>query len=83
MQAQQVDVAAMEATGIYWITLLELLDQRGFEVQLVNSRSTRQVSGRKSDVLDCQWNRQSMSYGLLKGAFRPGDFICALRSYVR
>ena len=39
---------------------------------LLNSRATRQVSGRKSDVLDCQWIRQLMSYGLLKGAFRPG-----------
>ena len=83
LQAEQVDVVAMEATGVYWIPLYELLDERGFDVQLVNSRSTRQVSGRKSDVLDCQWIRQLMSYGLLKGAFRPGDAICALRSYVR
>ena len=83
LQAEQVDVVAMEATGVYWISLYELLDQRGFDVQLVNSRSTRQVSGRKSDVLDCQWIRQLMSYGLLKGAFRPGDAVCALRSYVR
>ena len=83
LQAEQVDVVAMEATGVFWIPLYELLDQRGFDVRLVNSRATRQVSGRKSDVLDCQWIRQLMSYGLLMGAFRPGDAICALRSYVR
>ena len=73
----------MEATGVYWIPLFELLDQRGFEVHLVNSRSTRQVTGRKSDVLDCQWIWQLMSHGLLKGAFRPADSICSLRSVVR
>jgi transposase len=76
-------MVAMEATGVYWIPLFEVLDARGFEVYLVNSRATRQVSGRKSDVLDCQWIWQLMSYGLLKAAFRPADAVCTLRSYVR
>jgi len=83
LQSLGVEIVAMEATGVYWIPLFEILDTRGFDVQLVNSRATRQVSGRKSDVLDCQWIRQLMSYGLLKGAFRPADEICALRSFVR
>lgn len=52
-------------------------------MHLVNPRATKQVSGRKSDVLDCQWLQQLMSYGLLKGAFRPPDEVCVLRSYVR
>lgn len=83
LKSLEVEVVAMEATGVYWIPLFEVLDARGFDVQLVNSRATRQVSGRKSDVLDCQWIWQLMSYGLLKGAFRPPDEICALRSFVR
>lgn len=83
LQSFQIEVVAMEATGVYWIPLYEVLDSRGFEVNLVNSRATRQVSGRKSDVLDCQWIRQLMSYGLLKGAFRPADEICSVRSLVR
>lgn len=78
-----IEIVAMEATGVYWIALYEVLDQRGFTVQLVNSRATRQVTGRKSDVLDCQWIRQLMCYGLLKGAFRPADSICQLRAIVR
>jgi transposase len=78
-----VEIVAMEATGVYWIPLYELLDARGFQVNLVNSRATRQVTGRKSDVLDCQWIWQLMSYGLLKGAFRPAGEVCALRSSVR
>jgi len=79
----EVEVVAMEATGVYWIPLFEVLDRAGFEVHLVNPRATKQVSGRKSDVLDCQWIWQLMSYGLLKGAFRPPDEICELRSFVR
>jgi transposase len=79
----EIKTVAMEATGVYWIPLFELLDGRGFQVVLVNARATRQVSGRKSDVLDCQWIWQLMSYGLLRGAFRPADEVCALRSLVR
>lgn len=78
-----VHEVAMEATGVYWIPLYELLESLGFAVHLVNARATRQVSGRKSDVLDCQWIRQLMAHGLLRGAFRPGDGICRLRSLVR
>jgi transposase len=51
-----VKTIAMESTGIYWITLFELLESRGFEVLLVEPRQSRHVPGRpKSDVLDCQW----------------------------
>jgi transposase len=78
-----VETVAMESTGVYWIPLFELLDARGFTVLLVNARHVKNVTGRKSDVLDCQWLQQLMSYGLLRGAFRPGDAVCALRALVR
>ncbi len=78
-----VDTVAMESTGVYWIPLFELLDARGFTVLLVNARHVKNVSGRKSDVLDCQWLQQLMTYGLLRGAFRPADGVCALRSLSR
>lgn len=74
---------AMESTGVYWIPLFELLERHGFEVKLVDARHVRNVSGRKSDVLDCQWIQQLHTYGLLAGAFRPPDEICVLRSYLR
>lgn len=73
----------MGPTGVYWIPVLELLESRGFAVFLVNARHVKNVSGRKSDVLDCQWLQQLMSYGLLSGAFRPTEDICALRAVVR
>jgi transposase len=78
-----IDTVAMESTGVYWIALFELLESRGLSVYLVNARHVKNVSGRKSDVLDCQWLQQLMSYGLLSGAFRPKDEICALRSIMR
>jgi transposase len=78
-----IDTVAMESTGVYWIPLFELLESRGLKVYLVNTRHVKNVSGRKSDVLDCQWLQQLMSYGLLSGAFRPKDEICALRSIMR
>lgn len=79
----KITSVAMESTGVYWIPLYELLDAQGFTVYLVNARHVKNVSGRKSDVLDCQWLQQLMSYGLLAGAFRPSDEICQLRAYSR
>jgi transposase len=78
-----VTTVAMESTGVYWIPLFELLERHGFEVKLVDARHVKNVSGRKSDVLDCQWLQQLHTYGLLSGAFRPPDEICVLRSYLR
>jgi len=83
LTACRVDTVAMESTGVYWIPLYELLESRGFTVLLVNARHVKNVSGRKSDVLDCQWLQQLMSYGLLSGAFRPAEQVCVLRSLWR
>lgn len=78
-----VTTVAMEATGVYWIPLFELLERRGFEVKLVEPSRLKHVPGRKSDVLDCQWIQQLHTFGLLSGSFRPKDAICVLRSFVR
>src|SRR5919202_1873381 len=78
-----VDTVVMESTGVFWIPVFELLEQRGFTVLLVNACHVKNVTGRKSDVLDCQWLQQLHTYGLLQGAFRPDDQIVVLRSYLR
>ena len=83
LQACGVDTVAMESTGVYWIPLYELLASRGFTVLLVNARHVKHVSGRKSDVLDCQWLQQLLTYGLLRGAFRPTEPVCVLRALWR
>jgi len=83
LEACRIGTVAMEATGVYWIPLFEILEARGFQVYLVNARHLKNVSGRKTDVLDCQWIQQLHTYGLLSPSFRPPDQIVALRSLVR
>jgi transposase len=78
-----IETVAMESTGVYWIPLFQVLEARGFEVNLVNARDVKNVSGRKTDMLDCQWLQQLHTYGLLKASFRPEQDICVLRSYLR
>lgn len=78
-----VETVVMESTGVYWIPLFGVLEERGFEVMLVDPRRIKNVSGRKTDVLDCQWLQQLHTYGLLSGAFRPDEDIRRLRSYLR
>jgi transposase len=83
LQACKVKRVALESTGVYWIPLFEVLEERKFEVRLVDARKVKNVSGRKSDLLDCQWLRQLHSYGLLAGAFRPAAEVLPLRAYLR
>ena len=78
-----ITTVAMESTGVYWIPIYEILEERGMTVCLVNAQATKNVSGRKTDVLDCQWIQQLHTYGLLAPSFRPPADICVLRSYVR
>ena len=83
LKACRIDTVAMESTGVYWIPLYEILEERGFQVCLVNARHLKNVSGRKTDVLDCQWIQQLHTYGLLSPSFRPPEQIVAIRSLVR
>jgi hypothetical protein len=79
----RVTHVAMEATGVYWIPVFEILERRGFQVILVNARHVKNLPGRKSDVSDCEWLRDLHILGLLRGSFRPADAIVALRGYLR
>ena len=83
LTACRVTHVAMEATGVYWIPIFEILDARGFQVILVNARHVKNLPGRKSDVSDCEWLRDLHILGLLRGSFRPADGIVALRGYLR
>jgi transposase len=73
----------MESTGVYWIPVFQILESRGLEVLLVNARQVKNVSGRKSDVSDCQRLEQLQRYGLLAGSFRPEVQVSVLRCYLR
>ena len=81
--ACRITSVAMEATGVYWIPVYDILEARGLEVLLVNARHVKHVPGRKSDVEDCEWLRELHAVGLLRGSFRPPGPILALRALVR
>jgi len=73
----------MEATGVYWITLHDMLRSAGIEVFVVNGRHVKHVPGRKTDVQDCLWIKELHSYGLLRKSFIPKEEVIQLRHYVR
>ena len=79
----QIETVVLESTGVYWMALCEVREERGCDVKLVDAHQARQVPGRKTDVKDCQWLQELHTYGLLRGAFRPEDEVCVLRSYLR
>src|SRR6516225_7647358 len=78
-----VTTVALESTGVYWIPLFEILEQRGIRPCLVNARHMKNVPGRRTDWHECQWLQFLHSVGLLRAAFRPGQDICAVRSIWR
>ena len=78
-----IETVAMESTGVYWMSLYEVLESRGIEVNLVNARHLKNVDGRKSDVKDSSWIQQLHSVGLLGSSFVPEERVRTLRFYVR
>jgi transposase len=80
---QQVTTVAMEATGVYWIPVFEVLDEAGLEVWVVNAAHARNVPARKTDMKDCQWLAQLHSKQMLNSGFIPPASIRELRDYTR
>lgn len=78
-----VTTVAMESTGVYWVPVFEILEDRGITVILANARDAKAVPGRKTDVNDAQWLQRLHACGLLRASFRPGRDISALRAYLR
>lgn len=78
-----IRTVAMESTGVYWIPVVQILEANGIEAILVNAAHVKNVSGRKTDMLDCQWLRTLHCYALLAASFRPAKDIVVLRSYMR
>jgi transposase len=70
LKSCRVDTVAMQATGVYWIALYDVLEQHGIRVVLVNARHTKNVPGRKTDVQECQWLMKLHTYGLMRDSFR-------------
>jgi len=82
-QQQAVRTVALEATGVYWLYLYEVLEGAGLEVVVVNGRHVQNVPGRKTDMADCQWLATLHAHGLLRGGFVPPADIRQLQDYQR
>lgn len=82
-KACRIDTVVMQATGVYWIGLYDILEQQGIRVVVVNAQSTKNLPGRKSDVQECQWLRKLHTYGLLRDSFRLPEQIERLRTLWR
>ena len=83
LAAEGVTEVVMEATGPYWKAPWYLLEERGFELKLVNARHVKILPGRKSDVLDAEWLAELLEHGLLRGSFVPPEAIRQLRDLTR
>jgi transposase len=83
LQSCRIDTVAMQATGVYWIALYDILEQHGIRVALVNAQHTKNVPGRKTDVQECQWLMKLHTYGLLRDSFRLQQDMESVRTIWR
>src|SRR6201981_2008592 len=79
----KIPTIAMQSTGVYWMSVYDILEEAGFEVYLVNAKETKNLPGRKSDVQESQWLMKLHTYGLLRNSFRPSQEIRTMRTYWR
>ena len=83
LQSCRIDTVAMQATGVYWIALYDVLEQHGIQVVLANAQHTKNVPGRKTDVQECQWLMKLHTYGLLRDSFRLEERMESVRTIWR
>lgn len=83
LKACGIDTVVMQATGVYWMGLFQVLQDYGLGPQVVNAQHTKSLPGRKSDVQECQWLQKLHTFGLLNHSFRPVEEIRVLRCYLR
>lgn len=83
LKKHKVTSIAMESTGTYWQNLFSSLVVFGFDVILVNGRQTKNIKGKKTDILDCQWIQKLHTLGLLSSSFLPDSTTAIIRTYSR
>lgn len=83
LKKHKVTTVAMESTGTYWQNLFSSLVAYGFEVILVNGCQTKNIKGKKTDILDCQCIQKLHTLGLLSSSFLPDSTTDIIRTYSR
>lgn len=79
----QITTVAMEATGIYYLSLFLKLQDAGIDVLLANPQDVKNLSGRKTDAADAEWLMVLHRYGLLKPCYQPGNAARQIRNLTR
>lgn len=82
LETEGIKYVAMEATGVYWMALYELLERQGLKVTVVNPKHFKNVDAQKTDVKDCQWLQQLHAHGLLRASHIAPELFRELRSYL-
>lgn len=82
LKQASVTHVAMEATGVYWMALYEVLEEHGLSVTLINPRHFKNVDAQKTDVKDCQWLHQLHAHGLLRASHIAPEVYRELKSYL-
>lgn len=83
LASEKVTEVVMEATGQYWKAIWYVLEERDFDLKLVNARHVKILPGHKSDVADAAWLAELLEHGLLRGSFVPPPAIRELRDLTR
>jgi transposase len=78
-----IETVAVQATGVYWLALCDVLELAGLKVCVVNARGTKNLPGRKTDVQECEWLRKLHTYGLLRDSYRPPEAVREIRDLWR
>lgn len=78
-----ITTVALESTGTYWQSLYTQLQAANIEVVLANGKFTKNIKGKKTDVLDCMWIQKLHTLGLLSSSFLPDEHTERLRTYYR
>ena len=83
LQAQHIEAALMEGTGIYWEVPFDALATAGIRPILVHAQQVKQIKGRKTDVADSIWLARLCQFGLAMASFVPDRTFRNLRSLCR
>lgn len=82
LKSAGVTHVAMEATGVYWVALYEILERHGMKITLINPKHFKNVDAQKTDVKDCQWLQQLHASGLLRASHIAPEMYRELRGYL-
>src|SRR3979409_1019729 len=84
LSAYGVTHVAMEATGVYWRPVWNVLSASDeFTLTVANAAHVKNVPGRKTDVSDTDWMVDLHAHGLIRPSFVPDKATQELTANMR